>query len=207
MIAKKFTNKKSIPGVIIDDASICSAVVIPVIKVDGKNHILFERRASDLPDHPGDICFPGGVIESGETAEDAAVRETCEELLISKNQVKMLGPSYVLSQFGLTIFPYVAYLEDYKGTFSQDETGEVFTVPLEFFIKTNPEKHNVEWVRKMSEDFPYDKIVGGKNYKWRNNHHTELFYEYDDKVIWGITARIVYYALIGHAVKEYALDK
>ena len=60
------------------------AVILPVVDLDdGKGpQILYEVRASDLDRQPGEVCFPGGQIEAGETPLEAALRETEEELAI-----------------------------------------------------------------------------------------------------------------------------
>ena len=76
------------------------------------------------------------------------------------------------------------------------ETGkntvdEIFTVPLKFFMETTPEKHDTVWKVVESEDFPYDKIEGGKNYPFSKGKTTQLFYEYDGHTIWGFTAQVI----------------
>lgn len=180
-------------NLIIDDESALAAVLIPLIEVNGEPHVLFEVRASNLPDQPGDVCLPGGMIEEGESPEEAAIRETSEELCIDKSQIEDISPAKVFQSPSITIFPFFARLKNYSGTFSNDEVSEVFTVPLSFFETTKPEKHMVKWNRTPDEDFPYEKIVGGRNYKWRKQQQAVLFYEYEGHVIWGNTARIIYY--------------
>lgn len=196
-----------IPGVIIDDESLQAAIIIPIVNIDGLDQLLFEVRASNLPDQPGDICFPGGIIEQGESPKDAAIRETCEELLIEKDQIEMLGPTLVLCTSSLVMYPYVAKLKDYKGTFSKEETAEVFTVPIDFFINTEPEKYRIDWSVNLPDNFPYERINGGKNYKWRKHKQTEIFYEYSGRTIWGLTARVIYNAFVKHALGAYQLVK
>lgn len=191
-----FLNKEEkIEGLIIEDEAKLAAVIIPIVDVDGKPHILFEKRSSNLPDQPGDICFPGGMVEDGESFKEAAIRECCEELLIDAGQIEMLGQSLAFHAPSITIIPYIAKLKEYTYSFSKDEVAEVFTVPLDFFINTAPEKIMVEWGRKLPEDFPFDRIVGGKNYKWRKHKEAVLFYTYNGNNIWGNTAKMIYYSL------------
>ena len=52
------------------------AVLAPLVRVDGETHLLFEVRALHMRRQPGEVCFPGGQIEEGETPLEAAVRET-----------------------------------------------------------------------------------------------------------------------------------
>lgn len=203
---KKCIQDNQITGVIIDDESKLAAVVIPMIEVDGKNHLLFEVRSMKLSGQPGDICFPGGIIEENESALDAALREAGEELFIPKEDFELIGPTHVFHAPALTTFPFVAKLKTYDGKFNKDEVSETFTVPLEFFVNTQPDKYPLEWVRKDSDTFPYDLIVGGKSYKWRKQIQPELFYNYDGRIIWGFTAKIIHYSLVRHAVPAYKIE-
>ncbi|MCF6303645.1 MAG: (deoxy)nucleoside triphosphate pyrophosphohydrolase [Devosiaceae bacterium] len=59
-----------------------AAVLIPVIERQGRAFILLTKRTEHLSSHSGQIAFPGGKIETGETPEDALVRELNEELSI-----------------------------------------------------------------------------------------------------------------------------
>lgn len=171
-----------------------SAVLIPLIRnADGSTSLLFEVRSSRLDAQPGDICFPGGGIEEGETAEEAALRETTEELLVRPDQVRILGRlDGMMGPGGGAIWPVIGELKEYDGSFSKDEVGEVFRVPLNFFMNTEPERYGVTLVTVPDDDFPYDKINGGRNYGWSKKHQTMLFFEYENRVIWGFTARAVW---------------
>lgn len=180
--------------IIIDEGTKFAAVTIPIIDKDGIDYILFEKRSMGLPDQPGDICLPGGIVEDGETPLEAALRETKEELLVDEKQIEVLGPSPVFHSANIVIHPFVVNISDYKGGFDE-EVSEILYVPLEFFKNTKPESHPLEWKVQESSDFPYDRIVGGKNYKWRKHIIPELFYDYKGVTIWGITAKIVYHAI------------
>ena len=204
MDSKRFS-ENLMPGVIIDEECKCSAVLMPLINIDGKMHLLFEKRSMKLEGQPGDVCFPGGMIEDGETPVQAAIRECCEELLISEDQIRIIGPSPIFHNLSLSTFPFVAEIRDYNGAFNADEVSEVFAVPLKFFMETAPEKHVLEWKVQESDTFPYERIQGGKNYRWRKLLNPELFYDWHGTTIWGFTAKILYYSLIKYAVEEYGL--
>lgn len=171
-----------------------SAVLIPLIKKDDAYHILFEVRSNKLSHQPGEICFPGGKREPNEASIQTAVRETCEELLISRSDIQIYGPlDYFLSPSGMRIDAYLGELKNYKGQYSSDEVAEVFTVPLEYFKSTQPKQYFNHITLHPEENFPFDKILGGKNYPWAKGKYEVLFYEYDGHVIWGITAKILYH--------------
>ena len=169
-----------------------AAVCIALIENGEDFDVLFEVRSSQIPDQPGDVCFPGGAVEPGETYEEAAVRETCEELLIRPSQIEIIGPSDIMHARTTMIYPFAGILTDYEGTFNEDEVAEVFRVPFQFFRETEPDKYLVEAPARPGDDFPFELISGGRNYKWRVMHTTELFYQYEGHVIWGLTARILY---------------
>lgn len=173
-----------------------SAVLLPLIKKDGRYHILFEVRSNKLTHQPGEICFPGGRRESGETSMQAAIRETCEELLVSESDIQLYGPlDYFLSPAGLRIDAYLGELTNYDGQFSKDEVSDVFAVPLEFFQNNQPKRYYNKIQILPEDDFPFDKIPGGRDYPWAKGKYEVLFYEYDGYMIWGLTAKILYYNL------------
>ena len=114
-----------------------SAVLIPLLEQDGEVSVLFERRSPDVR-QGGEICFPGGRIERSEAhdlplcsaagekgqnpapdsgtvlyerPEDAAARETAEELLISRDQIEIVAPMHCMAGPGgaevISTFQYV----------------------------------------------------------------------------------------------------
>lgn len=173
-----------------------SAVLIPLIAKNDGYHILFEVRSNKLTHQPGEICFPGGKREPNETSMQTAIRETCEELLVSKSDIDIYGPlDYFLSPTGMRIDAYLGELKNYCNQYSQDEVSDIFTVPLEFFQNTQPQ-HYYNKVKMQPEDtFPFDKIPGGRYYPWARGKYEVLFYEYEEHIIWGLTAKILYYNL------------
>ena len=94
---------------------------------EGRLCILFEVRAKTLSRQPGEVCVPGGSVEDGEDFVTAAVRETMEELMISREQVEVIAPMDIyISVSGQIIAPYLMYLKNYKGTYNAAEVDEVF---------------------------------------------------------------------------------
>ncbi len=171
-----------------------SAVVIPLIKKkDGSYDVLFQVRSGKLKRQPGEICFPGGGREANETLEQTAVREICEEMLIKPKQVEIIAAMDVLVTPNMLVHPYLAILKDYKGTYSEAEVAEVFTVPLSFFMKNKPEIYYNESKVVITDDtnLPFDRIPNGINYRWAVGRYPVMFYDYKGYNIWGMTARIM----------------
>lgn len=180
------------------------AVLVPVIDVDGTPHLLFEKRSPKLRHQPGEICFPGGKLEPGESLKACAVRETVEELNVRYRQIKVMGPGDIyLSPFQLMIYSFIGTIEDYHDTFSTDEVEAIVKVPLEFFINNQPRTYMSQLVQKLPEDFPYEWIPGGEKYPWANGDHEILFYQYGPITIWGMTAQIARSAV--ELMKEYCI--
>ena len=96
-----------------------------------------------------------------------------------------------LTEYGNLVYPYAAILRDYEGTYSEDEVAEVFTVPLKFFLETEPEEFFAKVGSEPEENFPFDRIHGGRDYPWRKSRRAIYFYSYEGWEIWGMTARIM----------------
>ena len=68
-----------------------AAVLLPLVRTPEGISVLFEERAHTLRSQPGEVCFPGGKREAGETAIQCALRETWEELGIPESAVTVIG--------------------------------------------------------------------------------------------------------------------
>ncbi len=169
------------------------SVFLPLIKEQENYHILFEIRSDNLNKQPSEICFPGGKIEEGETKSEAAIRETCEELNIDEANIEIVTQlDTVVTPFSTIIYPFAGFISNYENTFSTDEVKETFLVPISFFIDNEPLYYKANVNISAEEDFPFALIPKGKNYPWAIGTYPTYFYEYEGKVIWGITARVVY---------------
>ncbi|MGK7377151.1 NUDIX hydrolase [Planococcus sp. 1R117A] len=170
------------------------AILLPLIEKDGEIHVLFEKRAETLRKQPGEVCFPGGRIDpQDKSPESAALRETDEELGISEDEISAVFPlDYMVSPFGMIIYAFAGFI-DPAAEFKPNpaEVGELFSVPLSFFLENPPRVYQINFDVQPEESFPYDLIVGGRDYSWRTRNLEEYFYLYEDKVIWGLTARIL----------------
>lgn len=129
---------------IVDPANLRpAAVLMPVVGRDEATLLLTER-SSGLAVHAGQIAFPGGRIEEGETPLDAALREAYEEIGLEPGLVSPLGALVpYLTGTGYRVTPIVALVDPgLRLTLNALEVAGVFEVPLSFLM--NPANHEVQ---------------------------------------------------------------
>jgi coenzyme A diphosphatase NUDT7 len=170
-----------------------AAVLIPLMETGSGVEILFEKRALDLTSQPGEICFPGGKHEKGEDMSETAIRETAEELLIPKERIHLIGKiPPVVAPKGYLLYPFIGRLEQYDETYSRKEVDHVFTVPLNDLLGQRPQIYEATMITQPGEDFPYELIPDGKNYRWSVRNRRIHFYRSEGHIIWGITAYVLH---------------
>lgn len=118
-----------------------AAVLIPLCNVDNEMSLLYTLRKQDLRRHQGQVSFPGGVQDVDDSSvEFTALRETEEELGISRASVDVWGHGNPIVGKEYNIYPVVGYvgdlkIDDLKPNFSEVEFA--FTVPLTHFHNPN----------------------------------------------------------------------
>jgi len=150
-----------------------ACVLIPLIRNGAGWSILFTRRSENLTAHSGQIAFPGGAVEAGETLAQAALREAEEEVGIPPRHVELIGRlDDLITHSGFLVAPFAAVVhEPIEYVIQETEVVEVFEVPVEALLDVaNPE---VRYVPFRGRNFP------------------AYFYRYGDYEIWGLTGRMV----------------
>lgn len=180
------------PGLL--GASRSYAVLCPLTEGEDGLRLLFEVRAPQLR-QGGEVCFPGGKMEPGESPRDCALRETEEELSIPREEIALLGtPDFICSQRGFLLRPVLGLVS--PGGLralrpSPAEVAEVFTVPLAFFRETAPEVRRYALIPQVPEDFPYGPVGISRDYPWAHGQVEVPIWYYENHAIWGMTARLV----------------
>jgi 8-oxo-dGTP pyrophosphatase MutT (NUDIX family) len=148
-----------------------AAVLVPLVDRPEGMSVLLTQRTPHLTAHAGQISFPGGRIEEGDAdAIEAALRETEEEVGLSRENVRVIGrlDTYVTGT-GFEITPVVGIIRvPFPLVIDPFEVAEAFEVPLSFVV--NPRNH-----RRTTREF---------------EHRTRVFFvlPYEGRNIWGATA-------------------
>jgi len=151
-----------------------AAVLLPLVDT-GKGPALVLTKRTDLVEHhKGQISFPGGGLEDGETPEEAALRETHEEIGIRPSDVEILGrlDDQVMSFSGFLVTPFVGFVPfPNRLLLSPQEVGAILVMPLEVMLDARNVRTEV-WDHGSRPSVVY-------------------FYTAGREVIWGFTARII----------------
>ena len=163
-----------------------AAVLTAIVEREEGLSVLLTRRADTLRRHTGQIAFPGGRIDPGETPWEAALREAEEEIGLHRSHVEVLGLSTPYrTGTGYLITPVVGIVRPgFSLTPNPHEVAEIFETPFGFLM--DPANHEQRF---------YDMPDGVR--RW--------FYAmtYEERMIWGATAgmlRALYDRLYGAAI-------
>jgi 8-oxo-dGTP pyrophosphatase MutT (NUDIX family) len=118
-----------------------AAVLVPVVERGSGLTVLLTQRADELKQHAGQISFPGGRLEAGETPRDAALREAHEEIGLDADFVHVVGylPDHVLLS-GFRVTPVVAFVRPgFELQLAAKEVRGTFEVPLSHVF--DPKNH------------------------------------------------------------------
>jgi 8-oxo-dGTP pyrophosphatase MutT (NUDIX family) len=164
------------PSDLFQDSPRNAAVLVPFLKQENSWHILFTRRTSSLPEHSGQVAFPGGRADPEDsTPEITALREAQEEINLSPNDVTMLGRLQELRTISnYCVLPVVGRITwPYNFILAREEVSRVFTIPLEWLA--DPKNHEVHFRELPS---PYSPIP------------VIYFKRFDGELLWGVSAEI-----------------
>ena len=170
------------------------AVLCPFTEIGGRTHLLFEVRSGTVR-QGGEVCFPGGAMEAGESAAQCALRETQEERGIPPREITVFGEGdFMANQEDFLLRPILGVVSPAGLAAIRPaaaEVAEVFTVPLDFFRQTPPQVFYYDLTAHVAEDFPYEAVGISPDYPWRGCRVSVPIWNYDGHVIWGLTGGIL----------------
>jgi len=148
-----------------------AAVLMPLVYRNEEWRVIFTQRPDTMPTHPGQISFPGGKREAGETARENALRETEEEIGVPPHKIDLIGrlPSfnagdkYRVSPFVGIVTPSARITPDPR------EVADVFETPLLYLMdSTNHIPRDVEFKGEPHRlwDMPWTDAQGVERHIW-----------------------------------------
>ncbi|HEM5941849.1 TPA: CoA pyrophosphatase [Streptococcus suis] len=168
------------------------AVFLPLVWSDNQWQVLYEIRSESIS-QPGEVSFPGGRVEVGETPQQAAVREAMEELNIQPEQIDILGEIDYLVLERSTVHCFVGRLNlDWTTILPNEEVARIFTVPLSTLLTTQPVYYQLNSQIVPDCDFPFERLRGGVDYPFSHHKRSVPFYENLPENIWGMTAQFTH---------------
>lgn len=163
-----------------------AAVLVPLVERKEGLSVLLTRRSDTLRSHTGQVAFPGGRLDPGETVWEAALREAEEEVGLDRAQVSLAGLSTPYrTGTGFLVTPVVGFVPpDLALSPNPHEVADVFETPFGFLMDpSNYERRH------------YDTPDG------QRRHFYAMTWE--NQLIWGATAgmlRALYDRLYGAAM-------
>ena len=143
-----------------------AAVLVPIVD-HPEPTVLLTQRAHHLPDHPGQVSFPGGKIDQGDADPRAsALREAEEEISLDRTYVDPLGYlDLYMTTLGYRIVPVIARVKPgFSLKLNVSEVDATFEVPLSFLMdQNNVQRHSREW-QGMTRH--YYAFTFGERYIW-----------------------------------------
>ena len=150
----------------------CAAVLIPLVWQDEEWHLLYTRRTDKVESHKGQVSFPGGACDDGETTpEQTALREAEEEIGVNPKDVKVLGRlANLITITYFRVTPVVGVVK-WPTVFrvGEHEVARVFTIPL-------------GWLANASNRWQFERPDLKRS--------LIAYHPYDGELLWGATARM-----------------
>lgn len=141
---------------------------------NGRPVLVLTERREDLDDHGGQISFPGGQREAGESLQETALREAREEVALDPQAVRVLGrltPLYIPPS-NFCVHPFVGVVEAAPALRPTDaEVGAILHVPLARLLRPG--------------------AVAREEWTIHGFRATVPFYDIDAPPVWGATAMML----------------
>ncbi|MEM7453340.1 MAG: CoA pyrophosphatase [Planctomycetota bacterium] len=152
-----------------------AAVLLMIYLKQNRLHLVLTRRRDDLQDHPGQVAFPGGSQDPGESIDQTAIRETVEEIGVQSARLTLIGElnSVYIPPSDFTVSPFVGWHEgvpEFRP--SEAEVAELLEVDVCHLL--NPETLTTGEI----------EYIG----KGETQRVTAPYFRVDEHKVWGATA-------------------
>lgn len=162
-LVKQWNSQKAV----IKSSFIEAGVLIPIVVKDNQEQVVLTKRSSKLRNHRGQISFPGGRFEENDKdLEDAALRETEEEIGVERSKIDVFGEMPIFyTGTGYAMSSYLGRMSEVSN-FMIDvrEVEEVFLVPLSYL--TDPNNYRLYTAPNSILPFSYYGITWANHFIW-----------------------------------------
>ncbi len=160
------------------DRLTCAAVLVPLVRREGRWQVVYTRRTETVEHHKGQVSFPGGGCDAGEqTPEETALREAREEIGVAPKDVRLLGRlNEIVTITHYRITPVVGIIPfPYEFKLEPAEVSRAFTIPLAWLSRRE------NWDERM-----VNPDGSARSFALITYH------PYDGEILWGASARMTH---------------
>jgi mutator protein MutT len=177
-VATAIVDRSAIEPIAPSDTLRSSAVLVALADGEQGAEVLLTRRSERLRSHRGEISFPGGRVDPGESFEQAALREAHEEVALDPSVVELRGRLDAISTMASRSFivPVVGTVDTRPGLVAAEhEVERIMWVPLAELTRADTFREEI--------------------WEFDGERRPIFFFELDDETVWGATARILHQLL------------
>ena len=157
------TPRLPFPKINLVKKGIPASVLILLFPKNNQWHFFLTKRTNTVNHHKGQISLPGGVVETGESLEGAALRETHEEIGVDKKNIHLIGSlsSFYIPVSGFEMFPFIGWVKTEPETSIHDkEVDRIFSSSIQEFMLDKTQKTKKDTLKGFPVNIPYFDMNG-----------------------------------------------
>ncbi|MBT4370738.1 MAG: CoA pyrophosphatase [Candidatus Marinimicrobia bacterium] len=157
------TPRLPFPKINLVKKGIPASVLILLFPKNNQWHFFLTKRTNTVNHHKGQISLPGGVVETGESLEGAALRETHEEIGVDKKNIHLIGSlsSFYIPVSGFEMFPFIGWVKTEPETSIHDkEVDRIFSSSIPEFMLDKTQKTKKDTLKGFPVNIPYFDMSG-----------------------------------------------
>jgi len=150
-----------------------AAILVPILDDGGPPRLVLTRRTAELNTHQGQVAFPGGRLDPGESIREAALREAWEEVGLAVGAVDVLGelddiPTVHNDTVVTPVVGRVRGTPELKA--NPTEVARIFEVPLEALARRSG------WRMQRAD--------------WQGRSYPIYYFDWEGETLWGLSAYV-----------------
>ena len=157
------TPRLPFPKINLVKKGIPASVLILLFPKNNQWHFFLTKRTNTVNHHKGQISLTGGVVETGESLEGAALRETHEEIGVDKKNIHLIGSlsSFYIPVSGFEMFPFIGWVKTEPETSIHDkEVDRIFSSSIPEFMLDKTQKTKKDTLKGFPVNIPYFDMSG-----------------------------------------------